>query len=303
MAAIANALIPIAGKGTRLRPVTYAIPKALLPIVRGRREIRTVLEWILLELAEAQIHRAGIICSPDQARPVQDYLDKVDCGIRLDWIIQPEPAGFGDAVLRGARALPPEPFALMLGDHLHLSEGPACCTRQVCEAFESVRADAVVGMQPVGLEELAKVGVAAGQALPGKDGLYRCVDFVEKPSAATARERLRTPGLAEGTFLAHCGIYAFSQAIVEALEKQEPEARKAGTELQLAAAQLRLLETRGQRYFLRRIEGVSLDIGTPEGFSRTQALLDAQADATPPPMEMPTGSAFRNPPRGKNGKD
>ncbi len=286
---IRKAVIPVAGKGTRLHPVTRAIPKALFPLVRGRQKVRSVLEWILEEACSAGIDRFAIIVSPEQLEMLRNYLADQpasqvpwDTGA-LEWIVQSSPAGFGDAVLQAGAFVGDESFLLLLGDHVHLSAEARCPARQVLDDLERLEADAVIGMQPVGPEELPRVGVAGGDPLGsprGGEDLYRCRDFVEKPDLAAARRRLTTPGLDGETFLAHCGIYGFSAEIFHALREEKPLAEKAGKELQLAAAQLRLLRKCKDRYFLRRIRGRSLDMGTPEGFSRAQAILDRQSRRT-----------------------
>ena len=47
---IRKALIPIAGKATRLMPVTSAVPKAMLPLVDSADQIRSVLHLIRASL-------------------------------------------------------------------------------------------------------------------------------------------------------------------------------------------------------------------------------------------------------------
>ena len=66
--------------------------------------------------------------------------------------------------------------------------------------MEAADAVAMVGVQPVGPEQLAQVGVVAGRPLAPTGAVYACRDFVEKPDAQTARERLVTPGLPEGRY-------------------------------------------------------------------------------------------------------
>jgi NDP-sugar pyrophosphorylase family protein len=63
-----KAMIFAAGKGTRLNPFSYALPKSLLPL-RGR----TVIDWILLRLQEAGV-REVMINLHHQGEKIQKYL-------------------------------------------------------------------------------------------------------------------------------------------------------------------------------------------------------------------------------------
>ena len=55
------AIIPTAGRGTRLRPATYTIPKVLLPV-----GLRPMIDWAIDEAFEADVEAIGFVVSPDQ---------------------------------------------------------------------------------------------------------------------------------------------------------------------------------------------------------------------------------------------
>lgn len=63
---IRKALIPIAGKATRLMPVTSAVPKAMLPLVNAGDQIRSVLHLICKEAICAGVEHIGLVVSPWQ---------------------------------------------------------------------------------------------------------------------------------------------------------------------------------------------------------------------------------------------
>lgn len=279
-----TALLPVAGLGTRLRPWSYAAAKALLPLVDDRGRIRPVLHHILAEACSAGIDTVGVIVSPDQREPLENYLrsagaESEDLPAVVEWIVQPEPAGFGDAVRLGRDVAGQEPFLLMLGDHVHLpAANQPGCAAQLVDAFASLDAEAVVGVQPVDERELPRVGVPAGQTVKGQANLYRCTDFVEKPGLDVARKRLRTPRPAGEAWLGHAGLYVFTEAIFHALD--ELAGRKQHGELQLADAQRLLLDRQPDRYYLREILGRALDVGTPAGYAETfRAVREATAAA------------------------
>jgi len=281
---INKALIPIAGLGTRMGPICSAVPKAMLPLADRQGRLRPVVHIIIAEALAAGIAQVGLVVSPDQLGTLKRYFHAArqagQTGLpeRIEYIVQPTPAGFGDAVARGADFIgPDEPaFMLLLGDHVYLAAaGREPCAAQVAEAFDARGAAAMVGMQTVGLEELQRVGAAGGE--PIGPGLYRCTDFIEKPDPAIARKRLRTPGLGTDEFLAHCGIYIFTAEIFECLAELDAAGRPAGEELQLADAQAMLLERRHKNYYLFRIAGRAYDTGTPAGYAAAQAAMAGES--------------------------
>jgi UTP--glucose-1-phosphate uridylyltransferase len=274
---VSKAVIPIAGKGTRLMPVASVLPKALFPLVQGDK-VKAVLQVILDQVAQARISQIALVVSPGQAEVVSRYLAAAALdgkgGVQgtVTYIEQKVALGFGDAVLAARDFVGGEPFALLLGDHLHVaSPGDPPCLAQVVDAFDRTGPAAMIGVQDVGPEELSYVGVTRGQHLAG--AVYRCTDFVEKPDPDTARGRLRTEGLAPDRFLAHCGIYVFGPRIFECLLEEQAAKRTRGREVELAGAQSILLRRSPQEYLLCRINGRAYDMGTPAGYARTwQAL-------------------------------
>jgi UTP--glucose-1-phosphate uridylyltransferase len=271
---IKKAVIPIAGKGTRLMPVTSVLPKALFPIIDGVGRVKTVIHIILEELKKAKIDDVAVVVSPGQAGPVKQYLSAVRSDgnplfpSNVCYIEQSLPRGFGDATLCARNYVGKDTFVLLLGDHLRISEGGGeSCVNQVLKAYESVGGAAMVGMYVVPELELGRVGVAAGQPL--KRRIYHCTDLIEKPDRLTASQRLRTPGLQDGFYLAHCGIYIFTPDIFTCLCEEYNKKTRATKEIELSSAQIMLLNKYPNSYYLYQIAGTAFDIGTPEGYFKT----------------------------------
>jgi UTP--glucose-1-phosphate uridylyltransferase len=271
---IGSVILPVAGKGTRLMPETSVLPKPLFPLAGCNDRVTCVLHVLLAQIHEAGIARVALIVSPGQAEMIDRYLDSLEPAARqslpadIATIEQTVPRGFGDAVLCGRAFTQDKPFAVLLGDHVHIAAtGRCCCLKQVTDAFERIGGAAMVGVYGVGIDEVAKIGVVKGGAADG--GVYRCLDFVEKPDPTTARQRLSTPGLAPDRFLGHCGIYVFSPEIFTYLEQDRRDRHAAAGEIELATAQSRLLRDHPQEYHLYKIEGSAYDMGTPSGYRRT----------------------------------
>ena len=282
---ITKAVVPVAGKGSRLHPLTSAVPKALFPLVDSAGRCRPVIHWICAEAKAAGVDELAVVVSPAQEGLIEQYFNaaaNTEPALPrvIELLIQKEPLGFGDALARARRFVGKDNFLLMLGDHVYRQARSAPpCAAQVIDAFDKnalagalqTGPVAMVGMQPVPARELERVGVARG--VPMEKGIYRCADFVEKPTPALAKRRLSTPGLEKGHYLAHCGLYVFRPEIFACLSEIAavmPLRGRSG-EIALADAQSLLLARHPDDYLLCRIRGNAYDTGTPENYAQTAA--------------------------------
>lgn len=224
---IADAVVPVAGLGTRLRPLTRALPKELLPVARA-----PVIEHVVRELADAGFERVVLVTRRGK-QAIVDHLDGIEdleCDVMA--VRQPEPRGLGDAIRCARAALPDdEPFAVALGDTL-VEHGPDVMRRLVAVA-EGERADIVVALERVDGAEISRYGVAApaGRPSPGSAAIALS-GVVEKPAPADAPSDL-----------AIASRYVLPFSIFDALDRVEPGH---GGELQLTDA-LQLLIDEGAR--------------------------------------------------------
>lgn len=101
-------VIPAAGRGTRLEPLTLDRPKPLLE-VGGR----SILSWLLDRLRPA-VDRACLVVS-ERAGAVREALGDRHAGIDLRYAVQERRLGVGDAILR-AEPNVSGPFAVAMGD-------------------------------------------------------------------------------------------------------------------------------------------------------------------------------------------
>ncbi len=291
---VRKAVIPIAGRGTRQLPATWAIPKAMIPLVDGDGLLKPVLHLLLSEAFDAGVERVGLIVSPGQQAAIRDYLrpfddellaavgdrDELlavskqlrDWGARVDCIEQPTPEGFGHAVWCAKDWVGDEPVLMMLGDHVMVSNRSRSCSGQLVDVFERHSPAAVSGMFVCDAETLPRVGVMRGRAVEGEPGLYESGLIVEKPSLDRARRELATPGLPPDRWLAHFGNHVFSPAIFEQLDEMvRTDVRERG-EIQMTAAQERLRAT-GARYLALAVDGQTYDAGIPAGWLTAQDAL------------------------------
>lgn len=113
-------MIPAAGLGSRLGPLTRSCPKELLEL-GGQPALRGVV----LELEAAGVEHAVVVTSPRKPR-IAEWL-----GAHAPWIgvvLQPEPRGVFDAVERGRAALSAERLVVLFPDSIHLPDQTGLAT-------------------------------------------------------------------------------------------------------------------------------------------------------------------------------
>jgi mannose-1-phosphate guanylyltransferase len=107
-----QALILVGGEGTRLRPLTTTMPKAVVPLA-GQPFMAYMLQWLASHGVGDVILSCGFLA--DGVKAVLG--DGKDAGVRLRYIEEPEPLGTGGA-LKYAEDLLDERFFMLNGDQL-----------------------------------------------------------------------------------------------------------------------------------------------------------------------------------------
>ena len=131
-------LIPAAGLGTRLRPLTYTIPKPLLNVAN-----KPIIVYAIEALREAGITEIGLIVS-DLVRAALEKESLEVEGVKLSYILQTEQLGTAHAVKQAATWLNGENFCVFLGDNL-FEHGIS----RFVEAFKTGGYDAVIPLVSV----------------------------------------------------------------------------------------------------------------------------------------------------------
>ena len=125
-----KAIIPAAGLGTRLLPVTKVVPKELLPVAG-----KPAIQWALEEATQAGFRELIVVINPHKAilrdylipldhdpplasYPALDPLERLLRSVNITFVEQPAPLGLGDALLRCRDLIGDEPFALLLPDNI-----------------------------------------------------------------------------------------------------------------------------------------------------------------------------------------
>lgn len=191
---VRKAIIPAAGLGTRLLPNTKSIPKEMLPLVD-----KPVIQYIVEEAVSAGIEEILIITNRGKS-PIEDYFDySPDLEERLIkdgkkdeadtvravadmadvfFLRQKETKGLGHAIWRAKTFVGNEPFAILLGDDIMLSEKPVL--KQLVEAAEEHSCSAIA-VREVPDELIVKYSsVKLEEQL--SERVFRIGDMNEKPT-------------------------------------------------------------------------------------------------------------------------
>ncbi|MFP3903920.1 MAG: sugar phosphate nucleotidyltransferase [Armatimonadota bacterium] len=215
------ALIPAGGRGTRLQPLTYAVPKELLPL-----GAYPTIQHVTDEVVAAGI-RDIIVVTGAQKRLIEDHLDELkrrgETSANFLYVSQEEPRGLGDAVAAGRAAVNDRPFVVALGDGVIRSRQDESLLSRMIDIFDEKDAAAVIGVEQVVQEECRKYGICVpAEEDYSEEGPVRLCDLVEKPEPENAPSTL-----------AICGRYIFKPVIFDYIAALTPGK---GGEIQLTDA-------------------------------------------------------------------
>lgn len=294
MAKVRKAVITAAGRGTRQYPASTAVQKEMFPLVDRDGLAKPVIQIIGEECVDAGIEQICIVTQPGEERHYREYFRRMtdadsrgfrgkdwaileseklgSFGERLHFAEQHSPDGFGHAVYQARAFVGDDPFLLLLGDHVYVSDTKERCARQVIRVFEQYMCEAVTAVQPTVERLLHLFGVIRGNPIDANRGIYRADLIHEKPAIDYAREHLATPLLPAGNYLAHFGMHVFSPRIFDSLEYLITNDLREKGEIQLTAAQEHL-RRQTDKYWAVVCQGQRYDTGIPYGLMETQLAL------------------------------
>ena len=223
---VRKAVIPAAGLGTRVLPVSKAMPKEIACSQIGSKSSSLFFSVSFLESFSPGISSPrGRITAAAQNNQIVDLTTMANiCFVR-----QKETKGLGHAVNCARSFVGDEPFAILFGDDVILGDDPV--TAQLCRAYEKY------GLGVVGTKEMPPEVVMRGSSLKlelmqDETNIFRCTDLVEKVS--------RTEDLLSNyTILGRC---VCPPEIFDILDHTPPGA---GNEIQLTDALAQLAKTKG----------------------------------------------------------
>lgn len=254
-----RAVITCAGRNQRTLP--------LQTLVDRDGQSKTALMVLVEEVLRAGIGEVGIVIAPgDEAA----YRAAAGPHVRsLVFIAQSEPLGYGHAVWCAERFTRHDPFLLVVGDHICVSDVESSCAAQLLRiaSTEQCAVSAVVSTHE---SKLPYYGAVGGRLVGGSDGLFDVSTVLEKPTPTVAEQELIVPGLRTGHYLCFFGMHVLPPSIMELLGEDVAAASSAGS-VTLSSALARL--SRRERYRAVELRGRRYDIGEKYGLLTTQLAL------------------------------
>ena len=263
---IKQAIIPLAGLGTRLLPLTSVFAKELLPI-NGKPGI----EYILDECIEAGVKDIIFIISTkklmikkyfysDQfyksvikkkkdSRIIYEYKKILKYKNKIKFVFQNTPKGTGDAVLKTKKFITDDFFLMLLPDDLIIKKN---CSRSMINIHNRYKSSVMASMN-VSKKTVSRWGIYKLGKKINKNN-YVIKDVIEKPTISTAPSNK-----------AVIGRYILPRKIFSKLLNQKPGK---GGEIHITDAIQSLIKN-DEKFIAHNFTGRYLDCGSMDGYIKS----------------------------------
>jgi UTP--glucose-1-phosphate uridylyltransferase len=272
MTSLSQAILPVAGYGTRFLPWTKVVPKELLPIGNkpliallvdeamsvGIRDICFVIsrgKESIPEFFQTDASLEKVLADRGKSHLLEELTKYHE--VRFTTVYQDEMRGDGHAISQAAEWVQSDHVAILFGDDLIVGETTALT--ELVDASDGDAATAVICLAQVEPQDVSKYGIVDIEKGQTQSRIHRITGLVEKPEPKDAPSNL-----------AITGKYIVPRSTIQALRSVESSHHDGEIRLidalksQLAENHIRILgvECSGKRY----------DTGTPAGYR--EAVLD-----------------------------
>jgi mannose-1-phosphate guanylyltransferase len=186
-----QALILAGGEGTRLRPLTYTVPKPVLPLA-GRPHVAYVIDWLARHGVEDVIVSCGFL-----AEGMRKALAELEPGVKIRYAEEPDPRGTAGAIRYAEE---------MLADRFFVLNGDVLCDLDLTALIaqhERTGARATIALYPV--EDPSGYGLVHRR----EDGAI--TEFLEKPEP----DQVDTDEI-------NAGAYLLERSVLERIPPERP---------------------------------------------------------------------------------
>ena len=263
---IKQAIIPLAGLGTRLLPLTSVFAKELLPI-NGK----PVLEYILDECIEAGIKEVVFIISQKKImikkyfyndkfykniikkkgdlKIIKEYKKILKYKKMIKFVFQNKPLGTGDAVFKSKKFITDKYFLMLLPDDLIIKKN---CSKSMIAVHHKFKTSVMASMK-VNKQEVSRWGIYNIKKKIDKNN-FIINNVVEKPSIKASPSNN-----------AVIGRYILPKKIFSKLKLLKPSK---GGEFHITDAIQALIDDNSQ-FIGHNFSGKYLDCGTMKGYIKS----------------------------------
>ncbi len=259
---IKQAIIPLAGLGTRMLPLTSVMPKELMPI-NGKPN----LEYILEECIAAGIKEFIFIISKNKLsikkyfyndifykkiikkkkdkRLIKEYKKIKRYKKMIKFVYQNKPKGTGDAVLKCQKLIKNKFFLMLLPDDLIINKN---CSKEMIK-LHKITKGSIIATKRVQRKTVSRWGILSFKNK--KKNQFQIKDVIEKPSIKKAPSNF-----------AIIGRYILSSNIFGEIKKLKPGQ---GGEIHITDAIKNLIH-KNNKFYGNIFKGKYLDCGTFSGY-------------------------------------
>ena len=260
---IKQAIIPLAGLGTRLLPLTSIFAKELLPI-NGKPGI----EYILDECANAGIKKIIFIISKKKQmikdyfykdsfykkiikkkkdpRVIKEYKKILKYKKMIKFVYQNKPLGTGDAVLKTKKYITDDFFLMLLPDDLIIKKN---CSKNMISVHKKYKSSVMSSIK-VNKKNVERWGIYSVKSRINKNS-FLVDDVIEKPDINKAPSNN-----------AVIGRYILPKKIFKKLKNQK---KGKGGEIHITDSIRRLIKE-GNIFIGYKFKGKYLDCGSMQGY-------------------------------------
>ena len=266
---IKQAIIPLAGLGTRLLPLTSVMPKELLPI-NGKPN----LEYIMEECIEAGIKEfifvisknknqikkyffndklfKNIIKKKNNKHILNEYIKLKKYRKMIKFVYQNKPKGTGDAVLKCKKHIKGKFFMMLLPDDLIIKKN---CSIEMITLHNKTKSS-IIATKKVDRKSVSRWGILSFKNK--KKNYFQITDVIEKPKIKDAKSNF-----------AIIGRYILPTSIINEIPKLNPG--QAG-EIHITDA-IKNLINKNEKFYGNIFKGQYLDCGTLDGYIKSGKII------------------------------
>lgn len=278
---ITKAVIPVAGYGTRMFPMTKAFSKEFLPVRNSKGEFKPAIMYLLEELDSSGIEEIYIIVSKPYQKSLYEHFFYEDVDYvcldnfsknQVNYLKTIKRIGKKIKVLQ--RDMPDlgyvlyhcndiigkrESFLLLLGDQIYKSCENDSCIKQIINNYDG---DLMLTASKTPLDDVSKYGIMYGDYI--SDNKFMISSMKEKPTKLYAKKHLKMTYQNNDTYFCVFGTYVLNHNIVEEAIKFFNN-KKTDNKYELTSF---LDYYKGKKYaFIPN--GKYFDIGNPNSYNNT----------------------------------